>query len=755
MNNKIKISYQITWIITILFMCFFNDVSAIDVDYNNQNLITQCDEANVRVDYYIPNNVETLNIWYPVDYISGINETLFIRDAESTVKIWNNNTGTLNCGSFVRSSNVIPAIEGKYYAIISTEECSVSKKTKLDNTKPSAQIVYNVAYKRETWLESWISNYYYFKENDSTQYFLSNQTKRTWWGVEQSGNECYNIYTHWCGDGVQDTWEEQCDPNDSSKIGWWNGWCSLTCTPVTVTVTLPVCWDGIIQSPNDDGQFETCDDGNLVNGDGCSSVCTIEPYVPNVSIDKTDGNPLDLDWIIGANDSQLIGSWSLSVFKITVTNNGTDDLTNLVITDAMSAKCGWSILLPTLPVTFMSGSLSGSGNHTDNIFQIWETLEYYCDSDTQAPFVNTATVNAIGILSWNPVTDSDITEVLLQVPTPVIDIVKNDNNSADLDLDIWGNDSQTVNSGSLATFGIIVTNTGTEDLINVVITDPLVSACSRTIIETNTILQTIGNLDTVFNIGESFPYNCTDPIVTANYTNVITVNAIGITSTTPVTDTDPSVVIVSTVPVVPVCTNLTVSQNSGSSPYVANYTCTWNWVTSYNVVLTDPSGNIINTATATGTFNINQQWTYQASCYINWETTTVPTCSKTLNYSTWWGGWGWSSPRCNEGIFNGWSVTCTWNSSVTSFQFTCDNQISSSNPTGVILSKDTVWGAATFDVSECNTWVETGSGWINATTMNFSWAECRAYSYSSAVTSRTACQYDPGGWWGWWGWWGW
>jgi hypothetical protein len=107
-----------------------------------------------------------------------------------------------------------------------------------------------------------------------------------------------------------------------------------------------------------------------------------------------------------------------------------------------------------------------------------------------------------------------------------------------------------------------------------VISDPLVPACSRTIIETNAILQTIGDLDTVFDIGESFPYNCTDPIVTADYTNVITVNAIGIISTTPVTDTDPSVVIVSSIPIVPVCSNLTVSQNSGSSPYAANYSCT-------------------------------------------------------------------------------------------------------------------------------------------------------------------------------------
>jgi cysteine-rich repeat protein len=33
---------------------------------------------------------------------------------------------------------------------------------------------------------------------------------------------------------------------------------------------LPVCGDGILQAP------EFCDDGNLVNGDCCSSTCTVE-----------------------------------------------------------------------------------------------------------------------------------------------------------------------------------------------------------------------------------------------------------------------------------------------------------------------------------------------------------------------------------------------------------------------------------------------------------------------------------------------
>lgn len=36
------------------------------------------------------------------------------------------------------------------------------------------------------------------------------------------------------------------------------------------------CGDGVVQSPNDYGVSEQCDDGNVVSGDGCSSICETE-----------------------------------------------------------------------------------------------------------------------------------------------------------------------------------------------------------------------------------------------------------------------------------------------------------------------------------------------------------------------------------------------------------------------------------------------------------------------------------------------
>lgn len=59
---------------------------------------------------------------------------------------------------------------------------------------------------------------------------------------------------------------------------------------VTVTVGTAVCANGVVESP------ETCDDGNLINSDGCSNTCAVEPgffCVGNPSactVQKANGN---------------------------------------------------------------------------------------------------------------------------------------------------------------------------------------------------------------------------------------------------------------------------------------------------------------------------------------------------------------------------------------------------------------------------------------------------------------------------------
>ena len=67
-----------------------------------------------------------------------------------------------------------------------------------------------------------------------------------------------------CGNGILEP-GEQCD--DGNLV---NGdGCSSTCT-IETPPPPPVCGNGIVEAG------EQCDDGNLINGDGCSCTCTLE-----------------------------------------------------------------------------------------------------------------------------------------------------------------------------------------------------------------------------------------------------------------------------------------------------------------------------------------------------------------------------------------------------------------------------------------------------------------------------------------------
>jgi cysteine-rich repeat protein len=412
----------------------------------------------------------------------------------------------------------------------------------------------------------------------------------------------------------------------------------------------------------------------------------------------------------------------------------------------MAANCAWSINLPAVPPTFMSWSMSFSWTLDDplilgdTIFQVWEILEYYCDSNkSDENYTNTILVTGDGINSWNSTNDSDTSDVVIQLPTPQIDIVKNDANLNDLDLDIWGNDSQTVNSGSWAVFSITVTNIWTENLDTVVITDPLVAACSRTNAETMWLIQAStdpsNNGDTIFDIGETFTYNCTDPVYTGTYPlNTAGVTALWVDSGTSVNDSDTSDVVIYIPPVVPVCTNLTVTSASWSSAN-RTYSCTWNLATSYNVVLTDPSGNTQSFSWSTGSFTLNTRWTYSASCFINGLTTTPLACTQVVNKS-WWSGWGWST-SCISATFSRDAVTCNVSSRANHIKFTCPNwkEIIRAKIDGNIFTKD-----------DCNADLEEWD--IEVTNMEHTRSKCYASRTGTSWTTRWACQYDPGGW-GW------
>lgn len=87
------------------------------------------------------------------------------------------------------------------------------------------------------------------------------------------GQSCQLDQSATCGDGIlqspnDDGINEQCDDgNTTSGDG-----CSEQCEIETY------CGDGIVQQPNMLGLNEECDDGNSTNGDGCSATCSIESY---------------------------------------------------------------------------------------------------------------------------------------------------------------------------------------------------------------------------------------------------------------------------------------------------------------------------------------------------------------------------------------------------------------------------------------------------------------------------------------------
>jgi len=60
------------------------------------------------------------------------------------------------------------------------------------------------------------------------------------WNNQYTHTECKHYEISRCGDGVVDSsYWEKCDPKDTSKTWWWNGWCDNSCNPVTAEQ--PVC----------------------------------------------------------------------------------------------------------------------------------------------------------------------------------------------------------------------------------------------------------------------------------------------------------------------------------------------------------------------------------------------------------------------------------------------------------------------------------------------------------------------------------
>ncbi|NJL92688.1 MAG: choice-of-anchor D domain-containing protein [Anaerolineae bacterium] len=179
-------------------------------------------------------------------------------------------------------------------------------------------------------------------------------------------------------------------------------------------------------SPITDGVRVTLSSGEDIT-------CTFtnaEITAPAVRIEKTPA----LQELVAGDDAD---------FTITVTNIGTEDLNNVVISDPLTPDCA---------DTFAS-------------LAVGATETYTCTaSDVATTFVNEARVTADPVGGGAPVTDVAYAEV--RVGTPALTIEKTP-------------DGQAINRGDTANFTILVQNTGDLNLTNVTVSDPVAPDCDR------------------------------------------------------------------------------------------------------------------------------------------------------------------------------------------------------------------------------------------------------------------------------------
>ncbi len=261
--------------------------------------------------------------------------------------------------------------------------------------------------------------------------------------------------------------------------------------------------------------------------------------------------------------------------------------------------------------------LDANGNAIFN----YGTFDYTADPVSIGPFIGD-NITAYSI-SVSDTADPDCSQIVNFGPVsceivynPSIEIVKDDstpdpNDASDMD----GTDTQTVDEGDDANFTITVTNTGDEDLTNVVVTDPNGADCEATYTDNDGILA----------VGESWTYTCTVTDVSADFVNTAFVSADGVNSGTTVNDDDATAVIV--VPITcPSLFTFAVDQNVICSNTEINFTASLNPDDAENGTLTisDEDGNILTNLT-----DDNGDFNYTGSIIV-----TNNSCAPTTNNYT-------------------------------------------------------------------------------------------------------------------------
>lgn len=253
----------------------------------------------------------------------------------------------------------------------------------------------------------------------------------------------------------------------------------LTLTNVTVT-------DGL--APNCGRTFP-----ELAAGDSESYSCSISNVTESFVNSATVTGTLEGGGVVNSTDTasvrvvssgiQIIKTANPTVVKagdtvsytISVDNTGDSDLASVKVEDGL-ADC----------------SLAGpAGDDGDEILQVDETWIYTCSITAgDQDIINTAVVTATDEVG-GLVTDG--THAAVDVVRPGIQISKTP-------------DTQTVTSGSPASFTVIVTNSGDTTLRDLIVSDPQAPACNRT-------------FDRLWAGEHTSPYVCTVANVTDGFIN--------------------------------------------------------------------------------------------------------------------------------------------------------------------------------------------------------------------------------------------
>ena len=185
--------------------------------------------------------------------------------------------------------------------------------------------------------------------------------------------------------------------------------CVYTITPACPTDVLSPSTFG----PETPGVDPPAFSVTVTTANGCTNMVMLDPEacplpaVPSIAIDKDDADNIDDIQTVSGGDA---------TFTITVTNDGTVPLENIIITDALSPGCD-------MDATMTSAAIMAVGN-ADAILDPMESFTYTCTTTggVTGSFTNSITVdgNAVGDPGAT-VTATDVTDVIFECPTITVE----------------------------------------------------------------------------------------------------------------------------------------------------------------------------------------------------------------------------------------------------------------------------------------------------------------------------------------------